>query len=417
MKQKITIKLILISSVIFATACGGGTTGTENNLPVTIKFDCTDGPDCPAINISGDPVYVLPNGKTSPMRGHADPSIRKDPNSDRLWMSYSYVGIHAEPSNDPAAPFITPYVSVHLAHSDDNGNNWLFDKNIWKSTAGIDQGFTAEDGYSIHEVSTITPFTFNNATEWFGLHLRYFLKKGDPIDKRLPASFHHRLTRATTPNDLGNNTEAVLSNPMTAPGWGSDINLSQLDPALNDCDLWAESALFQDGNKLYLITECLKIDTTTVPATRLYDQEFTAVFATDVSNDVTSFNWQWLGNIVDSATANELGSVILTQVDIARARDGSLLLLVTPSNDTSGETISHFGCRVLEIESLNPPKLATHTDGSLVIRAEITSSDSESSGLCAYDPASDTGIVLVRTHVDTVKPELFWQLHATGIHP
>ena len=362
-------------------------------------------------------MYVLPNGQTSPIRGHADPSIRKDPNSDRLWMSYSYVGIHAEPSNDPAAPFITPYVSVHLAHSDDNGANWIFDKNIWESTPGIDQGYTSDAGYSIHEVSTITPFTLNNTTEWFALHLRYFLKKGDPIDKRLPSSFHHRLTRATTPNELGNNTEAVLSNPMTAPGWGSDINLSQLDPALNDCDLWGEPALFQDGNKLYLITECLKIDISTVPATRLYDQEFTAVFATEVNNDVSTFNWQWLGNIVTSATANKLGSTILTQVDIARSRDGSLLLLVTPSNDTSGESISHFGCRVLEIESLNPPKLATHPDGSLIVRAEITSSDSESSGLCAYDPASDTGVVLVRTRVDPVKPELFWQLHATGIHP
>lgn len=417
MQYTSAIKICLLSSIALTSACGGGGGDGGGGTPEVISFDCTDGPQCPAISISGDPVYVLPNNAPSPFSGHADPSIRKDPDSDRLWMSYSYVGIHAEDSGDPAAPIITPYVSIHLAHSDDNGSNWVFDKNIWESSAGIDQGTSSDAGFSIHEVSTITPFVSNNATQWLGLHLRYFLKRGDSIDKRLPNSFHYRFTQADSPVEFGNTAEAVLTNPLTAPGWGSDINLSQLAPELNDCDLWAEPTLFPGGDKLYLIAECLKIDESVVPAARLYDEEFNGVFVTNMGDDVRQFNWQWLGKITDNSVAAQFNSRILTQVDIARARDGSLLLIVTPTDDTGGTVIAHKGCRVLEIASLDPPQLVRQPDGMLKVRAEITSSDIDSAGLCAYDAASDTGVVLVRTRIDRDTPQLFWQLHATGVHP
>ena len=410
-------KMLALSTFTLLAACGGGSSTPTPANPAPIAFDCLDGTNCPEILIQGDPEYTLPGGIQSPLRGLADPSIRKDPNSNRLWMSYSYVGLKIDPSADPANPFVTQYVSVHLAHSDDNGASWQYDKSIWESTLGTDQGMTSDVGYSVHEVSTITPFVFNSATEWFALHLRYFLKLGDPIENRLSDSFHHRLTRASTPIDLGSNTEANLTYPLTAPGWGSDVNFSQLNSSLNDCDLWSEPGLFQEGNQLYLIIECIKIDTTVIPAVRLYAEEFNAVFVADVSADVTAFNWQWVGNITDSSTAAEFGVNILTQVDIARARDGSLLLIVTPTNEETGVILEHQGCRIIEIESLNPPQLARYADGSLIVRAEITSSDSDSSGLCGYDPASDTGVILVRTIVDPVTPELFWQMHATGIHP
>jgi hypothetical protein len=388
-----------------------------NKSQGTIQFDCRDNSDCPAISIAGDPVYVLPNGKPGPFRGLADPSMRKDPDSNRIWMSYSYTGIHAEPGSQPGKPIITPYVSIHLAHSDDNGRHWRFDKNLWESTEGKDQGYTKAVGYSIHEVSTISPFVRSNKTTWFGLHLRYFLRKGDPIDKRLPASFHHRLTMVKTPLDIGKRKEARLTNPLTAPGWGSNVNLSRLDPALKHCTLWSEPALFQDKQKLYLIVECLRLDLSKRPPVRVYDQEFNGVFVARPGKDVTRLRWRWLGKITDHKVAQELNSKILTQVDIARARDGSLLLIVTPTNSTGGKVIAHKGCRVLEIESLDPPKLARHRDGSLKVRAAITSSDAESAGLCTYDPASETGVVLVRTRIDLKAPLLFWQMHATGVHP
>lgn len=419
------LTLLMLSSIV--SGCGGGSsngsdppaeggTSAGGSTPQTITFDCTDGLACPQIVAAGDPAYTLPNTTDpGPFSGLADPSLRKDPDSSRLWMSYSYVGLHL----DGAFPYIvTPYVSVHLAYSDDNGKNWQHSAGIWESSAGIDQGATTDNGYSIHEVSTMTPFSRNSSTEWFGLHLRYFLKQGDPIEKRKGDSFHYRLARGAAPAVLGTGTEAVLSNPLTAAGWGPDLNLTTLAPELSVCDLWGEPALFQEGSKLYLLAECIALDFSTNPATRQYNEEFNAVFATDVTADLAAFNWQYVGKITTNAEdAAALGVNVLTQVDIARARDGRMILIVTPTNDTSGGSVNHQGCRVLEIASLDPPQLVHNNDGSLRVRADIRSSDSESAGLCAYDPASDTGIILVRTHIDLGVPEVSWQMHSTGIHP
>jgi hypothetical protein len=408
---------LCLGSALLLCACGGGGSAAPVTDPTsqTIHFDCTDGPSCPAININGDPLYVLPNGASSPFRGFADPSMRKDPDSARLWLSYSYVSIH--PDLVAGNVVITPSVEIHLAHSDDRGQSWTYDKTIWPSTLGTDQGATNDVGYSIHEVSTLAPFHLNNTTQWFALHLRYFLKQGDPIDLRKGDSFQHRLTSAATPTQLGNNAEAILTNPLTAPGWGSNLQLATLSPDLSKCSVFSEPSLYQVDDKLYFITECLVLDLSSGNAVRVPSEEFNAVFVTDVGSDVTKFNWQYLGKITDSSVAAELGGIILTQVDIARGRDGKLLLIVTPATQIGNATQSHLGCRVLEIASLNPPALARNSDGSLKLRADIRSSDSDSSGLCSYDPDADTGVILVRTHVDLTKPELVWQMHATGVQP
>ena len=406
--------LTLLATLLLFSCGGASPAATDTNVQ-TIHFDCTDSPSCPAISVAGDPIYVLPNGADSPFRGLADPSMRKDPDSARLWLSYSYVGVHADLVN--TSVLITPSVEIHLAHSDDRGKTWSYDKAIWPSILGTDQGATSDVGYSIHEVSTLAPFTLNNVTQWFALHLRYFLKQGDPIDLRKGDSFQHRLTQANTPTQLGNNPEAILTNPLTAPGWGSDLELSTLSPELSKCSVFSEPSLHQVDDKLYFITECLVLDVSSGTAVRVPSEEFNAVFVTDIGNDVTQFNWQYLGKITDSSVAAELGGIILTQVDMARGRDGKLLLIVTPATQIGDATSSHEGCRVLQIDSLNPPRLARNPDGSLIVRADIRSSDSDSSGLCTYDPDSDTGVILVRTHVDLTIPELVWSMHATGVQP
>ena len=410
--------LVLLAALGF-TSCGGGSSATLPAAPVvpTIQFDCTDSPSCPAISINGDPVYILPNGGASPFRGFADPSLRKDPNSPRLWLSYSYVSLHTDLVGSPANLVITPSVSIHLAHSDDRGKTWSYDKAIWNSTLGTDQGATTDTGYSIHEVSTLAPFTQSQVTSWFALHLRYFLKQGDPIELRKGDSFQQRLTRADTPTQLGNNAEAILTNPLTAPGWGSDLNLATLSPELNNCAVFSEPTLHQVNDKLYFITECLVLDVSSGTPVRVPNEEFNAVFVTDVGSDVTHFNWQYLGKITDSSVAAELGGIILTQVELTQSRDGKLLLIVTPADQIGDATSSHLGCRILEIASLNPPSLARNPDNSLKVRADIRSSDSDSAGLCSYDPDSDSGVILVRTHVDLSVPEVVWQMHATGVQP
>ena len=83
---------------------------------------------------------------------------------------------------------------------------------------------------------------------------------------------------------------------------------------------------------------------------------------------------------------------------LARARDGQLVVLVTPSHTNPGAVSSHAGCRAVEVESLDPPRLR-RVCGHLVVRASVVASDTTSTGSCGYDAASATGIVLARRPV------------------
>ena len=93
------------------------------------------------------------------------------------------------------------------------------------------------------------------------------------------------------------------------------------------------------------------------------------------------------------------------------------MLLVTPKR--LGPRELHKGCRALELESLDPPRLGRDGAGKPIVRADVRSSDSSGlgPGLCSYDPASSTGILFVRTEIDLALPEIVFRLHATGIHP
>ena len=414
------ISLLLLATLTACNSNGGGSKRLPPNPAIT--FDCrADDGNCPEITISGDPEATLPDMSLSPWRGMGDPSIRKDPNSSRLWMSYTKV--HAQVDAGPPI-LVNDAVSVHLAYSDDGGATWTFERNIWESSAETDPGgATADAGYSGHEVSTITPFTAGASDQWFGLHLRYFYPLGENVAQRRGDSYHFRLASATTANALGDNAEAVLGGPLTANGWNANLNLSSLDPELADCLVWTEPSLFQDKSTLYLMAQCLKLD---VSLERIPAEEFIGLFKTAASGAIDSFTWQWVGKVTTAANAQELGGEVLTQADFAYGRDGHMLLIVTPK-DLDPQP-RHKGCMVLELDSLEPPVLHRQSNGDLTVRAAISSSDSANSGitppttipgngLCAYDPDSNTGVLFVRFTFDTSVPELVFHLHQTGIHP
>ncbi len=126
---------------------------------------------------------------------------------------------------------------------------------------------------------------------------------------------------------------------------------------------------------------------------------------------------EWRGKLTTADDARALGGDVLTQPDVAWRRDGGLVLLVTPKR--LGVTPSHRGCRALELEALANPRLGRRAAGRPIVRADIRSSDSTGlgPGLCAYDPASETGILFVRTEIDLARPDIDFRLHATGVHP
>ncbi len=375
--------------------------------PPPVRLDCrADSPTCPEVRIQGDPHFRLPGLGWSPFYGYGDPSIRQDPASGRLWLSYSYLGIHPWPSPEFG-------VSIHLASSGDGGASWRFDRELAPSEGELDPAPPGGLGVSVHEVSTLAPLERAGATRWFGMHLRYFQPFGR--EDRRPNSIHFRLSRANRPRGLGRGPEARLGAPFTHPAWRPDLDLSTLDPELGRCSLWTEPALYALDETLYLVAQCLVIDPRT--GARDADAEFLGVFATDGRGPITDLDWSWRGRLTGRRDARALGGHVLTQADVARARDGSLLLLVTPKRLAPRDR--HLGCRALELESLDPPRLRRDPAGRPIVRADIRSSDSTGlgPGLCAYDPASSTGVLFVRTEIDLSIPRIIFRLHATGVHP
>ncbi len=396
---------IPVATALAAALLLFGATVTAAGAPA--RLDCrADSPDCPEVVIQGDPFFRLPLIGMSPFRGYGDPSIRKDPAGNRLWLSYSYLSVHPWPSPELG-------VGIHLASSDDGGDSWRFERALADSAGEIDPTPAAGPGVSVHEVSTLAPLTNDTGTRWFGMHLRYFQPFGE--EGRRPQSIHFRLARSARPRRLGRGPEAKLGAPLTDPAWRADLDLSTLDPDLWRCTLWTEPALYGLDGTLYMVAQCLAIDPTTGARNR--GAEFLGVFATDGRGPISALDWSWRGRLTRRRDATALGGQVLTQPDVARARDGSLLLLVTPKRLSPRER--HLGCRALELDSLDPPRLRRDAAGRPVVRADIRSSDSTGlgPGLCAYDPASSTGILFVRTEIDLSIPDIVFRLHATGIHP
>jgi len=172
--------------------------------------------------------------------------------------------------------------------------------------------------------------------------------------------------------------------------------------------IWTEPALFVDKGVLFMASLCMN---GTTDVTRTVNH----LFRHD-GDGLSPAEWRWLGPLTSKEDAQAFGAHTLEQADLVYGRDGQILYLVTPIE--YGTLVKHFGCRVLEVESLEPPRLRRGADGRPVVRATITSSDTspDGSGLCAYDPDSATGVLLVRREGDGVT-ETMWRLHATGVRP
>jgi hypothetical protein len=376
-----------------------------------IHLDClADSPACPEVTIEGDPWFEIPGFGPSPFRGYGDPALRRDPKTGRLWLMYSYLSVVAE---SPGSPNVETAVSIHLASSDDDGERWRFRRRLWRASTETDPAPPGGRGLSVHEVSTLAPLLQGSRTRWLGLHFRYFEPFGP--EGRRPGSFHFRLARANKPKALGRKKEARLGGPLTDPARRLDLDLSSLDPELAGCSIWTEPSLFGQHGRLYLVAQCLVIDTAT--GKRRRRQEFIGVFASDGAGPVDRLDWGWLGKLTDLADARALRGQVLTQPEVTTSRDGGLILLVTPKELTPEE--KHLGCRAIELESLDPPRLRRDPNGRPIVRVDIRSSDSTGlgPGLCSYDPASKTGILFVRTEIDASIPDVVFRLHSTGLHP
>ena len=376
------------TSTTGTTGTTGSTTGTGTPAS-TLTFDCTQA-SCPQLQISGDSMATLPSGAASTFAGFADPSMRKDPTSNRIWMAYSWPHV-----NLPAgAKKAVAGVETHLAYSDDNGTTWKFQGQLWPSELMTDKGGNTGAGYLEHEVPNLLPVDINGTVTWYGVRLDYFNPENGGYGGRPPSSFQLRIMEASSPEGLANATGQVLGSMETAPGWGVNVNLAALSSSTKKCELWNEPALYYQSNLLYLSTRCLAFTGSQIDEPNSDDE----IYSTSAQGPIANWQWKYVGNLTNSSVASTFGHPGTTELDLANGSDGKLLAIMSPeAYSSSVKDYVHYGCFAVEVASIDPPSLARDASGNLIVRAKITASDATSgTGGCTYDPSSNTGIIMPR---------------------
>ncbi len=394
------IQLVLVLGYgILISGCGGGGSSTPTVIqpppipPVPVEFHCSNDSTCPQILVNGDP-FANDN-----FRGYGDPSLEYDTATDTLWMSYSWLNVLI---SDPGPPVVFDLgARTHLAKSVDGGQSFDFVRAVAvpEIESHPDSGV---QGWSIHEVSTLVKQADGS---WQVLWLKYFNPFGTVtgVDER--QEFLYWKTIADSPEQLGDLSEVWGTSNAISPAYNAPINFNDI-AELSDCLIQSEPALFTSNNITYLATSCLVADANG----RRTDLERLVLLRQEANG------YSFVGNIMDAQDATDLGVDAIEQADISVARDGSIILLVTPIILEADP--SHQGCRVYEFEDFSTAQLKRDSNGVATPRTIITSDGNGlGPGLCSYDAQSDTGVLLVITTITNNSTDIEFSLRATGVHP
>jgi hypothetical protein len=199
--------IYLLACVITLAACKKSSVSTTNttttktttaDTTVTVRANIIPGaPGCSEILVHGDPYYTLPNGDSSAASGYADACIRKDPQSNTLYMAYSW------PNYNYINNLPVGCVDGHRAKSTDGGNTWVFVKSLWPSIAVNNAISPFQQGYMNSETPNILPITVNNTTTWYGARHNYFIyNTGSGQSGEVTSSEEIRIFKASSPETL-----------------------------------------------------------------------------------------------------------------------------------------------------------------------------------------------------------------------
>ena len=365
--------------------------------PVT--FQCHWDATCPEVIIAGDP-YATLGGGPAPFRGYGDPSIERDPATGTLWMSYSWLDVLVTSFTPP--PVFDFGVRTHLARSDDNGATWTYVR-ASNATTAINHPDTSAPGWMQHEVSTLLR---EPAGGWQLLWVTYFDAQGMPApgapDGHSDPFFMRSL--ASAPGDLGDGSQAWARGYGTSASFGAVHNLSTL-PQLSDCVAFTEPALFAKAGVTYLATNCVVVD----GSGRRDDLERLVLLRQEAAG------YSYVGTLLTYADAVDLGGSRIEQADLSFSQSGAVILIATPIRNSP--VPNHLGCVAFEVTDIASAQVRRDAGGDAVQLARITGDDNGiGAGLCTYDAASSTGVLMVM-HDQPTPNEVEFSMRATGVHP
>jgi hypothetical protein len=394
MARKLIVAIIVLTSALSVAVAA----------PTDLEVDCVEvNPDCPPIEIRDEPGL---DG------GRADPSVEHAPGRRRIWMAYSW------PHRSGAGGGSTA-VDSRLAYSRDGGRRWRFQRELWTSRPTVDPLTGAPAHFNEETVSLEARNRKHRSVQgrrsrpagqvWYSARYRYLIRDRGP--PRV-STFELRVAKAQRPGKLARVDEQSLGGGPNPDG-AVDFDLSTLAPELAGCSFTDPGLHYEDeDDRLYLAAQCFLFSS----GGHDYENEFIALFKARPEGPVDGWRWRYVGELTDREDALDLGGESLLQVDLARSREGRLIALVSPSGPAPGPLEAHYGCRALELRSLDPPRLRRDPSGRPKVLASVTAVDllPEGPSSCGYDRSSRTGIVIARRDFSA---GLEASLRASGLRP
>jgi hypothetical protein len=348
--------------------------------------------------------------------------MRKDPNSNFVYMAYSWAHTLADG---------THVVDLHLASSANLGATWtyagpLYQSNSVTQTAPVNSSYATTNDTSTETVDFIPiPLTGNNAgqTLWVEAHQSYLVApQGGIYDQLIPTNeivvTALQLASPTSANapttmlGLGstNTQEARLGANGTVANRNPTQSLSALaGTAGANCSNWGQPALWYQSPYLYLAVECTEY----TGSLDLNELGHFLYVTTPTGTNPAAWTWSYVGIFATEPQAQALGNTaaeattykFFTEPEFVQTKSGQLAVIMTPGIfSTMQQPVTQYGCRIVPILSLSPTGITLDIDATTnapVVIAKVTENDlytgvNQGPGACTYEPAATTGIVVAR---------------------
>ncbi len=306
----------------------------------------------------------------------ADPSLLHA-NNGAIWLVYSGGNITASGQQIPNA--------TRLAHSDDGGNSYVFDKELGTPSVNpVTVSGTACGSSCIGFWQYRTPWLIEDsndpdATHRFKLFAhKYFFKTSSQTAYYEVGAIV--MWTAATPDGTWSQERALLGWGDSSPAFNALRTIGSLDPSLTDC-LWVSSGSASIYNNA--IDFALTCVNTIDPTLR----KIVLLRSTDHAN-----NFTYVATLLKPTDALNYNAIYFDAPTLLSIANSAPVLIASPTdiNDNA------LGCVVFPIASEETGKLFTENDTPLKIHNLLSKGDA--GGGCTWDRGITAKGILMGDH-------------------